>query len=125
METGQKIYQLRKAHGMTLEELGNRIGVGKSTIKKWEDGKISNMRRDKIAKLSEVFQVSPTYFLNMDDPEDNSGEYYFTEETKHAAQSIFENQELRLLFDAAKDAKPEDIQTITTMLLALKAKERE
>lgn len=125
METGQKIYQLRKAHGMTLEELGNRIGVGKSTIKKWEDGKISNMRRDKIAKLSEVFQVPPTYFLNMDDPEDNNGEYYFTEETKHAAQSIFENQELRLLFDAAKDAKPEDIQTITTMLLALKAKERE
>ena len=44
---------------MTLEELGNLVGVAKSTVKKWEDGQIANMRRDKIEKLSEIFDVSP------------------------------------------------------------------
>ena len=40
------------------------------------------------------------------------------------AQSIFENKELRMLFDAAQDASPEDLETVHSMLLALKRKER-
>ena len=56
---GSRIKKLRLEHDMTLEELGNRVGVGKSTVRKWENGIISNMRRDKIAKLAEVFNISP------------------------------------------------------------------
>lgn len=50
--------------------------------------------------------------------------YYIDDETAKMAQSIFENKDLRMLFDAAQDAKPEDLQTVHTMLLALKRKER-
>ena len=50
--------------------------------------------------------------------------YYINDETASIAQEIFENKELRLLFDAAKDAQPEDLQTVHQMLLALKRKER-
>lgn len=34
--------------------------------------------------------------------------YYINDETAAIAQDIFENKELRLLFDAARDAEPED-----------------
>ena len=40
------------------------------------------------------------------------------------AQDIFENKELRMLFDTARDAEPEDLQAVHNMLLALKRKER-
>jgi len=40
------------------------------------------------------------------------------------ADKIFHNKELRLLFDAARDAQPEDLETVHHMLLALKRKER-
>ena len=40
------------------------------------------------------------------------------------AQEIFENKDLRVLFDAAKDASPEDLKTTYDMLMALKKKER-
>lgn len=40
------------------------------------------------------------------------------------AQALFENRELRVLFDAAKDASPEDLKTTYDMLMALKRKER-
>ena len=40
------------------------------------------------------------------------------------AQRIFENKDLRVLFDAAKDASPEDLKTTHDMLMALKKKER-
>ena len=48
MNMGQKINQLRLQKGFTLEELGNLVGVGKSTVRKWENGMIANMKRDKI-----------------------------------------------------------------------------
>lgn len=66
MDIGQKIHQLRVEKGMTLEELGNKVGVGKSTIRKWEIGMIENMKRDKIAKLAEALEVSPGYLLGWD-----------------------------------------------------------
>lgn len=144
MKVGQKINKLRTSRGMTLEELGNKIGVSKSTIKKWEDGKIENMRRDKIQKLADVFDIPPTYFLDRYDEivqlndytialEPNGPIYgrvdgvpYYTEKTaEEYAQKLLENKDLRMLFDAAKDAKAEDIKTVYTMLLALQAKEKE
>ena len=66
MNTGEKIKLLREKHNYTLEELGKKIGVGKSTVRKWETGMIANMGRDKIAKLAEVFNVSPTYLISDD-----------------------------------------------------------
>ena len=59
MTTGEKIKSLREQKGMTLEELGNKVGVGKSTVRKWENGMIANMRRDKIAKLADALDTSP------------------------------------------------------------------
>ena len=50
--------------------------------------------------------------------------YYINDETASIAQEIFDNKELRLLFDAAKDAQPDDLQTVHQVLLALKRKER-
>lgn len=38
MDMGQKIKAIREAKGMTLEELGNKVGVGKSIVRKWENG---------------------------------------------------------------------------------------
>lgn len=70
---GKKIKDLRLQNEMTLEELGNLVGVAKSTVKKWEDGQIANMRRDKIAKLAEIFNISPAELFGWSDyvPADN------------------------------------------------------
>lgn len=63
---GEVINKLRIEHGMTLEELGDKVGVGKSTVRKWENGMIANMRRDKIAEVAKVFGVSPSYLMGWD-----------------------------------------------------------
>lgn len=69
MEMGQKIYNLRIQKGMTLEELGNMVGVGKSTVRKWENGMIANMKRDKILKVSEALGTTPAYLMGWEDEE--------------------------------------------------------
>lgn len=66
MNIGQEIKRLRTERGMTLEQLGNQCGVGKSTVRKWENGMIKDMRRDKIQKLANALGVSPSHFFEYD-----------------------------------------------------------
>lgn len=68
MTIGEKIKSLREQKGMTLEELGNKVGVGKSTVRKWENGMIANMRRDKIAKLADALETSPAELMGWKNP---------------------------------------------------------
>ncbi len=67
MEMKDKIKYLRMLHGLTLEEVGNYVGVGKSTVRKWENGMIANMKRDKIAKLAEVLHTTPAYLMGWEE----------------------------------------------------------
>ena len=66
MDMGEKIKALRLEKDMTLEELGNKVGVGKSTVRKWETGMIANMKRDKILKIAEALNTSPAYLMGWD-----------------------------------------------------------
>lgn len=67
MDIGDRIKQLREQKGMTLEDLGNKVGVGKSTVRKWETGMIANMRRDKIKKVADALNTSPEYLMGWTD----------------------------------------------------------
>ena len=67
MNMGEKIYYLRTKNSMTLEELGNKVGVGKSTVRKWENGMIANMKRDKILKVAEALNTTPAYLMGWDE----------------------------------------------------------
>ena len=49
----------RESLKLTLEDVGNFVGVGKSTVRKWENGMINNMGRDKILKYAKILQISP------------------------------------------------------------------
>ena len=64
MKIGEKIAQRRKELGYTLEQLGEMVGVGKSTVRKWETGYIQNMRRDKIALLADALKMSPAELID-------------------------------------------------------------
>lgn len=53
MTLGDRIHYLRAEKGYTLQELGDKVGVGASTVRKWETGYIKTLRTDKMQKLSE------------------------------------------------------------------------
>lgn len=72
MDMGAKIHLLRTQNDMTLEELGNKVGVGKSTVRKWENGIIANMKRDKILKVAEALNTSPAYLMGWNDTNESS-----------------------------------------------------
>lgn len=53
----------RSELGLTLDEIGHHVGVSGATVSRWENGEIENIRRDKIAKLAEILDVTPSYLM--------------------------------------------------------------
>ena len=71
MTMGERIRTLRKQHRMSMEELGSKVGVGKSAILKYENGQVENLPRSTIEKMAILFGVSPAYLMCFDQWEEN------------------------------------------------------
>lgn len=61
-----RIKQLRIKANMTLEEVGNHLGISKSGVQKYEKGKVTNIPRDTVVRLASLFNVSPEYLMCFD-----------------------------------------------------------
>lgn len=66
-EIGKRIKHLRQLKDLTQEELGNRLGVSKATVNKYESGVVSNFSRPRIEQLAEILETSPSYLLGWDE----------------------------------------------------------
>lgn len=114
--------KLLQAKGVSAYRVAKETGISTATLTQWKKG-TSTPKQDKLQKIADYFGVSIEYLMTGEEKE-GENHYYINEETRAIAQEIFEDKELRLLFDAARDAEPEDLKTVHTMLLALKRKER-
>ena len=113
--------RLLQEFGVTTADVCKATGIGQSTMSNWKNR--HNLLSAKNAQLiADYFQVSVDYLMTGKEREGDK--YYINDETATIAQKIFKNKELRVLFDAAQDAQPEDLDTVYQMLLALKRKER-
>lgn len=57
MDIGKKIRDARIAKGLTQEELGNLIGLQKSAIAKYENGRVVNIKRSTLQKLAKALDL--------------------------------------------------------------------
>lgn len=78
----QRIKELRKEKGLTLEQVADIVGVGKSTVRKWETGMIANMKRDKIASLAKALGTTPEYLMGWEEKKCSPSELQLTEGEK-------------------------------------------
>ena len=103
-------------------DVSKATGIPGSTFSDWKKGR-SKPNTEKMIKIANFLGVSVEYLTTGEEKEDGE-KYYLNEETAKAAQEIFENKELRMLFDVARDSDPEDLRALHNMALALKRKER-
>lgn len=113
--------------GYTMKELANLVGVSEATISRWESGDIANMRRDRIAKLAQALKISPAVIMGWDNSSSSGSEeaaptYYLDPEAAELAQALYERPEMRVLFDASRNATKEDIEQVADILDKLSKK---
>ena len=57
MEIGEKIRAARIAKNLTQEELGKLVGLQKSAIAKYENGRVVNIKRSTLQKLAKALDL--------------------------------------------------------------------
>lgn len=71
----------------------------------------------KIQRIADYFHIEKSALLDKAPQEQT---YYTNPETAKVAQEIFDNSDLRILFDAAKDSTPEQLKLAAEMLRQFK-----
>ena len=67
----KNLVQMRKLHGMTQENLAEKVGVSRQAVARWESGEsLPDLEKSKL--LAEVLNVSLDELANYE-PEDNLG----------------------------------------------------
>ncbi len=123
----QNLKEARKKANLSQREVADAVGVAYSTYSLYESGK-REPNVVTIKRIADALNVSANTLLGINCADSEAEpiekeEYYTNEKTAALAQELFENRELRALFDAAKDISPEDMRLIYDMALALKRKE--
>ena len=121
MSMAERIKELRLAAGLTQEELGEKIGLQKSAIAKYENGRVENIKRSTIQALADLFGVKPSYILGFDE-DDEPAPYYLDPRAAELAQELYTRPEIRVLFDASHKATTEDILMAADLLDRLSKK---
>lgn len=109
-------------NGYNQADLARHLRVSTATTAKWCTGQ-TIPRIDKIQSIcnwlgtdkAALLEDKPNVYIS-----GQSEGYYLDKETAEMAQQLFDNPDLRILFDAARDAKPENLQLAAEMLRRFK-----
>ena len=117
--------KIRDAKGLKDSDVAKGTGIRSSVFSDWKKGRY-NLKYDKLRKIADFLGVNVEDF----DGVPNSGQqsdpgWYINEDTARTAQQIFEDPYLRILFDAAQDSRPEDLQMAADLLKRLKKTNRD
>ena len=102
-------------------ELAKYMKVSSPTVSDWVNGK-KMPRADKLQSISNWLSIDLSDLLmnKGDNSPEQDSPYYLNPETAQIAQQVFDDPNLRILFDAARDVKPENIRLAAEMLKRFK-----
>lgn len=109
--------QLLARNGVKSADVAKATGITPSTFSAWKNGEYSP-KADKLQRIADYFGVTVEYLQTGD--QDTPSGYYTDPETARVAQEILDDPDLRALFSAARDSKPEDLRTAAALLRRFK-----
>lgn len=113
--------QLLQKNGISTYKVSKDTGIAQSVFSSWKNG-ISKPKQDKMKILADYFNVSVEYLMT--GKESEGGEkYYLNDETAEIAQEIFENKDLKMLFDVTKNVSPQRLKAYYNMIKELEKQE--
>jgi transcriptional regulator with XRE-family HTH domain len=82
MTIGKRIRTERIERKISQEELAKALSTTKQAIYKYENDIVTNIPMDKVAKIAELFNVTPAYLMGWDEKEPSPAELELTEGEK-------------------------------------------
>lgn len=114
MLTYERIKMLCKEKGVTVTGTEKGLGFARGSLCKVNTNKPS---MEKVQKLANYFDVSVEFLINGKEKSvEEEPHYYFNEDARDLALFMFENPEYKVLFDASRKVKKEDIEFVKQMI---------
>lgn len=104
--------KLRDSKGVKDATVAKATGINQSTFTDWKTGR-SVPKKEKLQKIADYFGVTLDYLMTGDD---QNMPYYLNDKTRDLAQFLFENPNYKVMFDAVRKVKPEDVEFIKEMI---------
>lgn len=104
--------KLLKERGLKLIDVSRGTGIPYSTFTDWKAGRYTP-KTDKLQKIADYFGVSLEYLTT---GTEQNAPYYLNDETRELAQFLFKNPNYKVMFDAVRKVKPEDMDFIREMI---------
>ena len=123
MTIGERLYEIRKDKNFTRDYVHKHTGINDKLLFKYEKGIITNIPWDNIEVLCDFYGVSPKTVMGWDEEEAQG--YCLNPEVVKIAQEVYNNPELKILFEAAKNVAPEDIKAVADMMMRMRRKEQD
>ena len=115
----RNIKRLMELKGKDRNEICKDLGFKYTTFTDWINAK-TYPRIDKIELMADYFGVLKSDLV--EEKEENADSYYLNQDADEAAQFLFQNPEYKVLFDASRKVKPEDINFVAEMIERLSNK---
>lgn len=109
-----RLKELRTARGYSQAELAKKLGLSASTISMYEVGS-REPDFEKLELIADFFNVDISYLLG----KEVVSTYLLDPQAAEMAKELYEREELRVLFDASRNASAEDIRMVARMLKGL------
>lgn len=102
---------IRDKKGYKDSEIATGSGVTKSTLSDWKAGRYTP-KTEKLQKIADFLGVSVEYLMTGEEPDG----YYLNNEARDMAQFLYDNPGYKVLFDASRKVKPDDIKFVAEMI---------
>ncbi|HJC49077.1 MAG TPA: helix-turn-helix domain-containing protein [Candidatus Anaerostipes avicola] len=112
------LWKLRKKRGISQKKLAEDLGMSTGIIGMYESGK-RKPSYEALEQIADYFNVSIDYLTGRD----SKSVYYLDPDVAEMAQEIYDNPELRILFDASRHATTEDLKFVTEMVKRMKGED--
>ena len=107
---------LRVKIGLTQQQMADKLGLSRSTIGMYENGE-REPSFEILENIADLFNVDMNYLIGKkESTEIIPDNYYLNEDARDMAQFLLENPNYKVLFDASRKVKPEDIQFVKEMI---------
>ena len=98
--------------GVRVIDVSRDTGISNSMFTDWKKGRYTP-KTDKLEKIAAYFGVSVDYLLT---GKETNSDYYMNEDAKELAQFLFENPDYKVLFDASRKVRREDLELVRQLI---------
>lgn len=120
-QVGNRIFTSRKNLKLSRAELGKKLNLHETTIKRYEDGEIKLLDVEKISEFAKALDVSPLYLMGWD----NEKNERYGINNNHIIENSSEELDKELNYNNIKDDDIDNNRIIKNLALFIKSKRQD